>query len=179
MRDKSNLTRLLSRSQTKVAVDGLSRPARKVSAMMRNMHDRLVIRTVTFDCTDARTLATFWAGALGWNVYLDDDPEVVVAPSFPPPTGPRPPVLLFIPVPEGKAAKNRVHLDLGSDGGSRDEQVARLVALGATQVADHRTAEGLGWIVLADPEGNEFCIERSEAERAAQTAPRSYRVGPA
>jgi hypothetical protein len=77
------------------------------------------------------------------------------------------PVLLFGPVPEGKSGKNRVHLDLQPTDRSRDEEVARLLELGATQVADHRRDDGTGWVVLADPEGNEFCVERSAAERAA------------
>jgi catechol 2,3-dioxygenase-like lactoylglutathione lyase family enzyme len=72
------------------------------------------IHNVTFDCADARRLADFWSTLTGWNVYYDDDPEVVVAPSFPyAGTG-----LLFIPVPEGKAAKNRVHLDIQPDAGT-------------------------------------------------------------
>ena len=66
------------------------------------------IHNITFDCTDARALAGFWSALTGWNVYYDDDPEVVLAPSFPyDGTG-----MLFIPVPEGKTAKNRLHLDL-------------------------------------------------------------------
>ena len=134
----------------------------------------LTVRSITFDCTDARKVAEFWAAALGWNVYYDDDPEILVAPYFPDDRR-HGPALLFIPVPEGKSAKNRMHLDVGSIGSSRDDQVARLVALGATQISDHRTPEGLGWVVMADPEGNEFCIERSEAERGP-SAPKAYRI---
>ena len=140
------------------------------------MSEPLIVRSVTFDCADAQALARFWAALLGWNVFHDADPEVMVAPAFPPPGGPRAPVLLFIPVPEGKAAKNRMHLDLGPVGGTRDEQVARAIALGATQLDDHRRDNGTGWVVLADPEGNEFCIERSEAERDQPSAPRTYRI---
>jgi hypothetical protein len=72
---------------------------------------------------------------------------------------------LFERVPEGKATKNRVHLDLTPDT-TREQEVARLVSLGATEVGDHRRPDGSGWIVLADPEGNEFCVERSDSERA-------------
>ncbi|NIH81968.1 hypothetical protein FHX46_004498 [Amycolatopsis viridis] len=75
------------------------------------------------------------------------------------------PGLLFIRVPEGKAAKNRVHLDWMPDGRTRDEEVARLPALGAEPHEDHRTADGLGWVTLRDPEGNEFCVERGTGER--------------
>jgi hypothetical protein len=74
--------------------------------------------------------------------------------------------LLFIEVPEGKRGKNRLHLDLVPAEGTRDEELARLLALGATQVEDLRRQDGTGWVVLADPEGNEFCILRSDAERA-------------
>lgn len=131
-----------------------------------------LIHNITFDCSDARALATFWSTLTGWNVYYDDDPEVVVAPSFPHDgTG-----LLFIPVPEGKTAKNRVHLDLSPQEGTRDELVDVAVAAGATVVGDHRGADGSGWVTLTDPEGNEFCIERSAQERG-RPAPRQIRVG--
>ena len=77
--------------------------------------------------------------------------------------------LLFIEVPDEKSVKNRVHFDLRPRSGTRDEELARLVAHGATEVADLRGkyGPGTGWVVLADPEGNEFCILRSEAEIAA------------
>lgn len=130
------------------------------------------IHNITFDCADARRLATFWSGLTGWNVYYDDDPEVIVAPHFPPSdTG-----LLFIPVPEGKTAKNRLHLDLAPEGLTRDEAVAAAVELGATILADHRDPDGKGWVTLADPEGNEFCIERGVAERGPRPAS-SFRIG--
>jgi hypothetical protein len=67
---------------------------------------------------------------------------------------------------EGKTAKNRLHLDLQPDG-PRDEEVERLLGLGATMVLDMRRPDGRGWAQLADPEGNEFCVERSAAERKA------------
>jgi predicted enzyme related to lactoylglutathione lyase len=70
-------------------------------------------------------------------------------------------------IAEGKVAKNRVHLDLQPTDRTRDEEVERLLGLGAALVADHRNPDGTGWAVLADPEGNEFCVERSHAERAA------------
>jgi hypothetical protein len=130
-------------------------------------------RNITVDCRDARALATFWAEVLGWNVYFDDDPEVLVAPSFPPPAGP---TMLFIPVPEPRSVKNRMHLDVQPHDRTRDEEVARLLGLGASIVEDHRKDDGSGWVWLADPEGNDFCVERSAEERSAQTAGRSYRV---
>ncbi|MFE7550598.1 VOC family protein [Streptomyces gardneri] len=121
-----------------------------------------LVRHVTIDCTDAYALASFWAAALDAKLGDDDlpgDPEAAVeSPGA---------NLLFIQVPEAKAAKNRVHLDLQPQDRTRDEEVERLLALGATLLDDRRNADGTGWATLADPEGNEFCVERSAAERAA------------
>ena len=75
--------------------------------------------------------------------------------------------LLFIQVPEGKSGKNRVHLDLQPQDRTRDEEIERLLTFGATLLDDRRNADGTGWATLADPEGNEFCVERSAAERAS------------
>ena len=74
--------------------------------------------------------------------------------------------LLFLKVPEPKAVKNRMHLCLEPQQ-SRDAEVERVLGLGATMVADRRNPDGTGWAVLADPEGNELCVLRSAAERAA------------
>ncbi len=78
--------------------------------------------------------------------------------------------LLFIQVPDTKTGKNRLHFDLRPHRGTREEEVGRVLALGATEIDDQRDhyGPGIGWVVMADPEGNEFCILRSEAERAAQ-----------
>jgi predicted enzyme related to lactoylglutathione lyase len=125
------------------------------------------IRHITFDCGNPYALATFWSAVTGWPVDDDSEPgddEVgVVAPD---PL----PMLLFIRVPEGKAVKNRVHLDVAPLDRTRDEEVDRLTVLGGHVLADHRTPDGKGWIVMTDPEGNEFCVERSHAERATTTA---------
>lgn len=121
------------------------------------------ISATTFDCTDTLSLAEFWAELLGWHVFSDADPEVLVAPSYPPPPGMS---LLFIPVPEDKTAKNRIHFDLTPIDSTRDEQVEVALTAGATMVDDRRAIQGDGgWAVLADPEGNEFCILRSDGER--------------
>jgi len=125
------------------------------------------LHNITVDCADARALGAFWSALTGWPLFYDDDPEVLVAPSYPPTTFP---TMLFIPVPEGKTAKNRMHLDLQPTDCTRDEQVERAVALGATIHGDHRKDDGTGWVTLTDPEGNEFCIERSAAEHAAASA---------
>jgi predicted enzyme related to lactoylglutathione lyase len=129
------------------------------------------ISNITFDCADSRALAAFWSTVTGWNVYYDDDPEVVVAPHFPNDgTG-----MLFIPVPEGKTAKNRLHLDLEPETMTRDNAVTAALSAGATVIGDHRKDDGSGWVTLADPEGNEFCIERSAGEQTR--SPRSFRIG--
>lgn len=75
------------------------------------------------------------------------------------------PRLLFVEVPEGKQVKNRVHLDLEPTDRARDDEIERVIALGAKPLNDSRKEDGSGWLVLADPEGNEFCILRSRAER--------------
>jgi len=78
-------------------------------------------------------------------------------------------------VPEGKTAKNRLHLDLEPTDCTRDEQVDQALTLGATVIGDFRKDDGSGWVTMADPEGNEFCIERSGSERVRQ--PTAYRIG--
>ncbi|NML49683.1 VOC family protein [Streptomyces sp. R302] len=121
-----------------------------------------LVRHVTIDCADAYALAGFWAQVLDGKLSDDDhpgDPEALVESAG---AG-----LLFIQVPEPKSVKNRVHLDLQPQDRTRDEEVERLLALGATLVGDHRRPDGTGWATMADPEGNEFCVERSAAERAA------------
>lgn len=119
-----------------------------------------LVRHLTFDCHDAYALGQFWAAVLDGKISDDDfpgDPEALVtAPGS---------ALLFVTVPDAKTVKNRVHVDLQPQDRTRDEEVERLLALGATVVGDHRRPDGMGWVTLADPEGNEFCVERSEAER--------------
>lgn len=127
------------------------------------------LRSVTFDCAEPYALAVFWSQVTGFqedpaNPNAPDDPEALIV-------GPGDgPALLFIPVPEPKTVKNRTHLDLQPVERTRDEEVARLLSLGATLVADHRQPDGAGWVVLTDPEGNEFCVERNAAERTASSA---------
>lgn len=125
------------------------------------------MHNVTVDCRDAKALARFWAEVLGWHVYFDEDPEVLVAPSFP--YRGEGPTMLFIPVPEPRTVKNRLHLDLRPTDRTHDQEVERLVALGATVVEDHRSDRGGGWVWLADPEGNDLCIEQAESERSSRS----------
>lgn len=118
------------------------------------------INHVTFDCRDTYAQARFWCAVFEVGMDPEDvvgDPESIVRL----PSGP---VLLFEAVPEGKTVKNRVHLDL-SPATTRDDEVARLEGLGATAIDDRRRPDGSGWVVMADPEGNEFCVERGAGER--------------
>ncbi|HJD83289.1 VOC family protein [Kitasatospora aureofaciens] len=124
-----------------------------------------LVRHVTIDCADPHALAAFWAQALDGTVGEDDNPGDEEAE-----VNSEGASLLFIRVPEGKSVKNRVHLDLQPQDRGRDEEVERLVALGATVLADLRRPDGTGWVTLADPEGNELCVERSHAERVATGA---------
>ncbi|MGH3713561.1 MAG: VOC family protein [Micromonosporaceae bacterium] len=121
------------------------------------------VRHVTFDAADPYRMAAWWAEVIGYRTDPDDLPEHTEHLILPPDgAGPG---LLFCAVPDAKTVKNRVHLDLQPQDRSRDEEVERVLALGGTLVADHRKPDGTGWAVLADPEGNEFCVERSAAER--------------
>lgn len=125
--------------------------------------EAMILHHITVDAADPYQLAAFWSRATGWPVSPMDQPgddEVLIEAPSPVPG------LLFIAVPEGKAVKNRVHIDWMPQERTRDEEIERLIDLGATIHEDHRTAEGPGWVTMLDPEGNEFCIERSATERA-------------
>lgn len=124
-----------------------------------------LISHTSFDCRDAYSLSLFWAGVLGFapDAENPDGPGDEECMIFSPGGTQR---LLFIQVPEPKQVKNRLHLDLVPAEGTRDQELARLQDLGARTVDDRRMPDGTGWVVLADPEGNEFCILRSAAERA-------------
>ena len=124
----------------------------------------------SIDCGNAYELSEWWKQVLGY-VDIEGDPnlpgheECMIRD---PESGHR---ILFIEVPEPKSVKNRIHLDLRPRDLSQADEVGRLLVLGATQVADLRGkyGPGTGWVVLADPEGNEFCILLSVAEKAAIT----------
>lgn len=115
----------------------------------------LRIDTITVDCHDERQQARFWADALGWEIVFDSDGDLFITPpSDPSATGPGAFPILFQRVPEPKAGKNRHHFDLAPD--DQDVEVARLELLGATRVDIGQ--QDVSWIVMADPEGNEFCV---------------------
>ena len=143
---------------------------------------------IVIDSARPHELADWWAEVLGWEVEPQDEAfirrmvdeghasadqttrhkgalvwAVGAAIRSPEPGRSR---VLFQSVPEAKTVKNRVHLCLRPET-SRDPEVERLTGLGATLVDDLRNPDGSGWAVLADPEGNEFCVLRSESDRAA------------
>ncbi len=122
--------------------------------------------SVVVDCHDPSLLARWWADVLGWRVVQEADDEVLIAPAHVAGAGALSarqwqefgPVLVFGTAPEGKQVKNRLHLDLAphlSD--DRDAEIARLVRKGARHIDIGQGAD-LPWTVLADPEGNEFCV---------------------
>lgn len=136
-----------------------------MAAERRRYYGRQVkIRHVSIDSADPYELANFWSRVTGWPVSDLDSPgddEVLVEAPTPLPG------LLFIRVPEAKTVKNRVHFDWEPVERSRDEEVERVIGLGASLYEDHRGPQGRGWVTLLDPEGNEFCIER-EAQPTAE-----------
>lgn len=122
------------------------------------------ISHTSVDCRDAYVLSVFWADVLGYSEDPDDpnEPGHEECPISDPQSGH---TILFIEVPDPTPGKNRIHFDLRPREGRRDAEVERVMALGAAVVADRREAGGLGWVTLADPEGNQFCVLRSEEER--------------
>jgi len=124
----------------------------------------MILRHITIDAENPYDIGQFWSTVTGWPLGAGDEPgadEVLVVAPAPVPG------MLFIRVPEPKSGKNRVHIDWVPTERTRDEEVERLLELGATIHEDHRTPEGPGWVTMLDPEQNEFCVERSEAERGA------------
>src|SRR5690606_15911906 len=115
------------------------------------------------DCADPQRLAQFWCAVLGYEVLDVDEEEGVVtigspqAPEGKSRPGPVPPVLTFAAVPEPKTVKNRVHLDINPTDRSQEDEVRRLLDLGARRADVGQTGEET-WVTLADPEGNEFCV---------------------
>ncbi len=123
------------------------------------------IAVITIDAREPRKVAAFWAAVLGWRVVEEDHQGVSIAPA-----DSSWPTIDVVPVPEGKAVKNRLHLDLRADGSSAQEEVGRLLGLGARR-ADVGQGPDVSWTVLQDPEGNEFCIlSRSVQDVAAESS---------
>ncbi|KQW53601.1 glyoxalase [Nocardioides sp. Root1257] len=125
---------------------------------------------ISIDCADPDRLADFWCGVLGYAVLDREDGLVEIGPPDRPDAelldavrrGPVPPTIFLARVPEAKTVKNRLHFDVSPVDGTQAEEIARIEALGATR-ADVGQSGDESWVVLADPEGNEFCVLRSLA----------------
>ncbi len=109
---------------------------------------------IVVDAHDLPGLARFWAQVLGWKVLSEREREVVIGTDETAPVG-----MCFMPSPDQKVVKNRLHLDLVPGADDREAEIERLLALGARKVDVGQTGDE-SWTVLADPEGNEFCVVR-------------------
>jgi hypothetical protein len=109
---------------------------------------------IVIDCADHEVVVAFWLAAMGDYVRVEVNEQYVAIAPAEPAIGR--PAILFQKVPEPKSVKNRVHLDLRGD--SMATEVERLTALGATFTAERSLGEDVRWTVMADPEGNEFCV---------------------
>ncbi len=114
----------------------------------------LTLHHIVVDAHDLPGLARFWAAALHWDVLSERAAEVVIGPDVDASVG-----MCFMPSPDSKTVKNRLHLDLTAGTDERDAEIDRLLALGARRVDIGQTGNE-SWDVLADPEGNEFCVVR-------------------
>ena len=126
------------------------------------MSENLRIQCISVDCHDPLRVAQFWAAALNWEITEQNEFEVAIELLDGSPEQGRIPDLLFLKNPDKKSVKNRLHLDLRPL--DQAAEVARLVALGATQIEIGQSEDpDTTWVVMADPEGNEFCILRARA----------------
>jgi catechol 2,3-dioxygenase-like lactoylglutathione lyase family enzyme len=117
----------------------------------------LRVQCLNVDSQDPQKIASFWEAALGWRRTHDDPDEVVLEPPAGTPEDGVVPDILFARVPEDKTVKNRLHLDLRPD--DQGAEVRRLEKLGARRVSVGQ-GDDVSWVVLADPDGNEFCVLR-------------------
>lgn len=115
-------------------------------------------QNIVIDSTDPAPLARFWSDALGWRITHEDETEIVLEPPAGSPEDGISPDILFLRVPETRTVKNRLHIDLRPD--DRDAEVARLETLGAKRI-DIGQGQDVSWVVMADPQGNEFCVLRA------------------
>jgi hypothetical protein len=122
-------------------------------------------KELTVDCHDPRALAEFWCAVLGYEITEEEDGLVEIAGASwtveDVRASPVVPTIVFVPVPESKTVKNRMHIDVNPIDRTQAEEVERLEALGARRID---IGQGdVHWVVMADPEGNEFCVLRSLA----------------
>ncbi|MGP3985329.1 VOC family protein [Streptomyces sp. 3N207] len=110
------------------------------------------IAALSIDAVDPRTVADFWCRVLEWQVRDEEEGGIEIGPPDPAQPG-----IDVLPVPERKTLKNRLHLDLRANGSTTEQELRRLLELGAVRVDVGQSAD-VSWTVLADPEGNEFCL---------------------
>ena len=122
---------------------------------MPTVPSRLTVLAI--DAVQPRTVADFWCAVLGWQVVEQDESGVSIAPADGAAAGVGGLGIDVLKVPEAKAGKNRLHLDLRADGTTTEQELERLLGLGARR-ADVGQGPDVSWVVLADPEGNEFCL---------------------
>ena len=122
----------------------------------------LLIQCLAVDCHDPSVVATFWQSALGWRRTHEDAQDVILEPPEGSPQDGVAPDLLFQRVPDPTPGKNRLHLDLRP--ADQDAEVERLISLGAKRVSIGQGPD-VSWVVMADPEGNEFCVLRAFTEQ--------------
>ena len=121
---------------------------------------------IVVDCHDPEKVPRFWSAVLDWPVRRFEEPDEIYFDLKPP--SDEMPEIAFVPVPEPKTAKVRIHLDVRpTEGSTRDEEVERILGLGATRV-DVGQSPDVTWVVLADVEGNEFCVLRPASDPSAQ-----------
>ena len=121
----------------------------------------LRLQNISIDSLDPELIAGFWRDALGWTITSVEPGEVVLEPPVGSPEEGIVPDILFLLVSESKSTKNRLHFDLRPL--DQDAEIERLTDLGATRVDIGQTSE-CTWVVLADPDGNEFCVLRALTE---------------
>ena len=120
----------------------------------------LKIQCLTIDCKNPRELAEFWVKVLGWTVTHENENESFIERTVNGEVSPDYPDILFLRTPDEKVIKNRLHLDLRPN--NQEEEVNRVLALGAKKIEIGQSEDSsTTWVVLADPEGNEFCILRA------------------
>lgn len=127
------------------------------------MAENLRLQCITIDSEDPKKLAEFWAAALDWKITFEDEIEVCIELLDGSPEVGRIPDMLFLKNPDKKSVKNRLHFDLRPQ--NQEAEVARLETLGAKRIeigqSDYSETT---WVVMADPEGNEFCVLRARTE---------------
>ena len=131
------------------------------------------IAAIAIDAAQPRLVADFWCDVLGWRILEEEDGVISIGP----PDGSWP-TIDVVPVPEAKTVKNRLHLDLRADGVATSDELERLLALGARRT-DVGQGDDVTWVVLSDPEGNEFCLLSRAVNPPTRSAALPRSPGPA